>query len=112
MAELSQMLRKIALFGIGTVAFSQEKIEEFVQEMVKEGEINKEEGKKFVSEVLAEKNRQCKEFEEKINMKMKSIVDSSGVAKKEDMESISTRMESLSARMEKIETSIDRLKQI
>ena len=105
MAEIIQLLRKVALFGIGTVAISQEKIEEFVQEMVKEGEINKEEGKKFVMDVLAEKNRQCKEFEEKINMKVKTIVDNSGVAKKEDVDN-------LSARMEKIEASMDRLKQI
>jgi polyhydroxyalkanoate synthesis regulator phasin len=105
MAELSQLLRKVALFGIGTVALSQEKIEEFVQEMVKEGEINKEEGKKFVLEILAEKNRRCKEFEDRLNTKIKSIVDDSGIAKKEDVEN-------LSERMDKIETSINKLKQI
>lgn len=105
MTEISQILRKAALFGIGTVALSKEKIEEFVQEMVKEGEINKEEGKKFVLEVLAEKNRQCKEFEEKINQKARDIVEGSGIAKKTDIED-------LSARIEKIEASIERLKKI
>jgi polyhydroxyalkanoate synthesis regulator phasin len=105
MAEISQILRKAALFGIGAVALSQEKIEEFVQEMVKDGELNKEEGKKFVLELLAEKEKQCKSIEEKINNKVRDVVESCGTAKKEDIES-------LRARMEKIETSMERLKQI
>jgi polyhydroxyalkanoate synthesis regulator phasin len=105
MTEISQILRKVALFGIGTVALSQEKIEAFVQEMVKDGELNKEEGKKFVLELLAEKEKQCKNIEEKINNKVKDAVERCGTAKKEDLEKLSTRME-------KLETSIERLKQI
>ena len=105
MSEISEIVRKAALFGIGAVALSQEKIEEFAQEMVKKGEINREEGKKFVLDVLSEKNRQCKEFEEKINKKVKDIVESSGTATKKDIES-------LSSRMDKIEATFDRLKQI
>lgn len=105
MSEISEIFRKAALFGIGAVALSQEKIEEFAQEMVKKGEINREEGKKFVLEVLSEKERQCKELEEKINKKVKDVMKNSGGATKEDVESLSTRME-------KIEASIERLKQI
>ncbi len=105
MAEISEIFRKMALFGIGTIAISQEKIEEFVQEMVKKGEINREEGKKFVLEVLLEKERQCKAFEEKINKKVKDVVENSGAATKKDVDD-------LSSRMEKIEASIERLKQI
>jgi polyhydroxyalkanoate synthesis regulator phasin len=105
MSEISETFRKMALFGIGAIAISKEKIEEFAQEMVKKGELNKEEGKKFVMDVLSEKNRQCKELEEKINKKVRDVVENSGAATKKDVESLSTRME-------KIEATIDRLKQI
>jgi polyhydroxyalkanoate synthesis regulator phasin len=105
MTEISQILRKAALFGIGAVALSKEKIEEFVQEMVKDGELNKEEGKKFVLELLAEKEKQCKNIEEKINNKVRDVVESCGSVKKEDIDSLSDRMD-------KIEASIERLKQI
>ena len=105
MSEISEIFRKMALFGIGAIASSQEKIEEFAQEMVKKGEMNREEGKKFVLEVLSEKDRQRKEVEEKINKKVKEVMESSGLAMKKDVED-------LSKRMEKIETAFERLKQI
>lgn len=105
MTEISEIFRKMALFGIGTIAISQEKIEEFTQEMIKKGEMNREEGKKFVFEVLAEKDKQRKEVEEKINNKVKEVIANSGLAMKKDVAE-------LSVRMEKIEASFDKLKQI
>jgi polyhydroxyalkanoate synthesis regulator phasin len=105
MSEISEMLRKMALFGIGAVAISQEKIEKFAQEMVEKGELNREEGKKFVQEVLSEKERQCNEIKETIGKKVKDAMENKGMATKQDVESLSTRME-------KIEATIDRLKQI
>lgn len=112
MSEISEIFRKMALFGIGAIAISQEKLDEFVQEMVKKGELNREEGKKFVIDVLSEKDRQLKEVEEKINKKVKDVVESSGVASKKDIEDLSKRTENLSNRMEKIEAAFERLKQI
>jgi polyhydroxyalkanoate synthesis regulator phasin len=112
MSEISEIFRKAALFGIGAIALSQEKIEEFAQEMVKKGEINREEGKKFVMDVLSEKNRQCKDIEERINKKVKDVVEGSGVASKKDIDEISNKTEDLSARMERIEAALERLKQI
>lgn len=112
MADIADLCRKVALFGIGAYALSKEKIEEFVGEMVEKGEINKEEGKKFVLEVLSEKNRQCKEIEEKITSKVKDVVENSGVASKKDVENLSSKTEDLSTRMERIETTLEKLKNL
>ena len=105
MSEITEIFRKMALFGIGTIAISQEKIEEFAQEMVKKGELNREEGKKFVLEVLSEKERQCKEIKEDINRKVKDAIENRGMATKKDVEDVSSRME-------RIEAAFERLKQI
>ncbi len=43
MSEMSDMVRKMGLFGIGVISLTQEKIEEFSQEMIKKGEMSKEE---------------------------------------------------------------------
>ena len=112
MTEISEIFRKMALFGIGAIAISQEKIEEFTQEMVKKGEMNREEGKKFVLEVLSEKDRQLKDVEEKINKKVKEVIESSGISTKKDIESTKKDIQDISNRMEKIEAAFERLKQI
>ena len=88
-------LRKMRLFGVGVIALTQEKLEEFTQEMVKKGEMDREEGKKFVIEVLLEKDRQFKETEDKLNQKVKDTIERSGVATKKDIQTIEKRLEIL-----------------
>ncbi len=95
MSEMSEMIRKMGLFGIGVVSLTQEKIEEFTQEMIKRGDISREEGKKFVKEVLSEREKQVKEFEEKINEKVKEAFEKSGVALKSDIASLEKKIETL-----------------
>lgn len=95
MSEISDMLKKIGLFGIGVIAITQEKVEEFTKEMVEKGEMSREEGKKFVMEVLSEKDRQIKEIGEKINQKVKDAVERSGAATRNDIEDIKKRLEAI-----------------
>lgn len=91
----SDTLRKIGLFGIGVIAITQEKLEEFTQEMVKKGEMNREEGKLFVVEVLSEKDKQLKDIEEKIGNKVKDAIENSGVATKKDIQALEKRLDML-----------------
>ncbi len=95
MSDMSDMFKKMGLFGIGILTLTQEKIEEFSQEMIKKGEISREEGKKFVKEVLSEKEKQLKEIEEKINEKVRENLKKSGVVMKSDIEALEKKIEKL-----------------
>jgi polyhydroxyalkanoate synthesis regulator phasin len=95
MSEMSDMVKKMGLFGIGVISLTQEKIEEFSQEMIKKGEMNKEEGKKFVKEVLSEQEKQLKDIEEKINEKVRDNVKKSGIVMKSDIEALERKIEKL-----------------
>ena len=95
MSEMSEMLRKMGLFSIGVISLTQEKVEEFTQEMIKKGDMSREEGKKFVKEVLSEKEKRIKEVEDKINEKVKETIDKSGIVMKSDMEALQQKIEKL-----------------
>lgn len=95
MPEMSEMFRKMGLFGVGVISLTQEKIEEFTQEMIKKGEISKEEGKKFVKEVLSEREKQLKDIEEKINKKVKENLKKSGIVMKSDITALERKIEKL-----------------
>ncbi len=95
MSEMSDMLKKMGLFGIGVLSLTQEKIEEFTQEMVKKGEMSKDEGKKFVKDVLSEKENQLKDMEEKINERVREHIKKSGVVMKSDIETLERKIEKL-----------------
>lgn len=95
MSDMFDMFKKMSLFGIGIVTLTQEKIEEFTQEMIKQGEMGKEEGKKFVKEVLSEKEKQLKEIEEKINERVRENIKKSGVVMKSDITALERKIEKL-----------------
>ena len=82
---MSEMLKKMGLFGIGVISLTKEKVEEFAQEMIKKGDMSKEEAQRFVKEVLSEKEKQAKEFEDKIDERVKENLNKSGVAMKSDI---------------------------
>lgn len=89
------MIRKIGLFGIGILALTQEKLEEFTKEMIEKGEMKKEECENFVIQVLSEKDRQLKDIEEKIGNKVRDTIENSGLATKKDVQTLEKRIESL-----------------
>jgi polyhydroxyalkanoate synthesis regulator phasin len=89
------MFKKMGLFGIGLISLTQEKIEEFSQEMIKKGEISREEGRKFVKEVLSEQEKQMKDLEDKINNRVKETLGKSGVVMKSDIASLEEKIEKL-----------------
>ncbi|MCZ7401830.1 MAG: phasin family protein [Candidatus Methanoperedens sp.] len=95
MSEMSDMFRKMGLFGIGVISLTQEKVEEFSQEMIKKGELSREEGKKFVREVLSEREKQIQELEDKINERVKETFDKSGVVMKSDITALEKKIEKL-----------------
>ncbi|MDP2841080.1 MAG: phasin family protein [Candidatus Methanoperedens sp.] len=95
MSEMSEMIRKMGLFSVGVISLTQEKAEEFTQEMIKKGEMSREEGKKFVREVLSEKEKQVKDLEDKINEKVENVMKKSGVVMKSDISALEKKIEEL-----------------
>jgi len=95
MSEMSEMIRKMGLFGVGVISLTQEKAEEFTQEMIKKGEISREEGKKFVRDVLSEKEKQVKDLEDKINENVEKVMKKSGVVMKSDISALEKKIEKL-----------------
>jgi polyhydroxyalkanoate synthesis regulator phasin len=95
MSEMSEMIRKMGLFSVGIISLTQEKADEFTQEMIKKGEMSREEGKKFVREVLSEKEKQVKNLEDKINEKVEQVIKKSGVVMKSDIDALEKKIEEL-----------------
>lgn len=95
MSEMLDMFRKMGLFGIGVISLTQEKVEEFSQEMIKKGELNREEGKKFVHDILSAREKQIHELEDKINERVKETFEKSGVVMKSDIIALEKKIEKL-----------------
>ncbi len=95
MSEMSEMIRKMGLFSVGVISLTQEKVEEFTQEMIKKGEMSREEGKKFVRDILSEREKQVKDLEEKIDEKVDEVIRKSGLVMKSDLDALEEKIEKL-----------------
>lgn len=79
---MNEFIRKAVLFGIGSVYYSKEKIEEFVKELQEDEGLNPAEGKKMVDEVMEKAEAFRKEQEKQIEQVVKKAIDRLGIATK------------------------------
>jgi polyhydroxyalkanoate synthesis regulator phasin len=59
-------LKKAMLIGIGLAAATREKVEEYIQELVKKGEISEKEGKELLNDLLERSKKMKDEMEKKV----------------------------------------------
>ncbi|WP_370571803.1 phasin family protein [Methanomethylovorans sp.] len=95
-------LKKLGLFGIGLWALTEDKINELSKELIESGEMNKEEGKKFVKEVLEEQKKQKEDIEKKINAKVQETFKRADVVKKEDLKILKEQMQQIQNKLDEI----------
>ena len=92
---MKDTLKKMGLIGIGLVSMTEEKITEFTNELIDKGELNKEEGKKLVKEMIEEKKKQKAELEDKISSKVNEYIEKVNYAKSDDVKELEKRIEEL-----------------
>lgn len=95
-------VRKLGLFGIGVISLTKEKLDEAVKDLEKRGEISAEEGKKLVREVWEGREKELKELEEKINLRVKESIRKTGILMKEDIEKLEKKIAQLEKSVEKL----------
>ena len=100
--NMIESLRKLGLLGIGAVAITEEKVREVVNELVEKGEMNKEEGKTLVHEILTEKTKQMQELEEKISGDVQNAIGKSKIALKDDVSRLEDKITELEATIQKL----------
>ena len=97
-----ESLRKVGLLGIGVLSITEERIREVVNELVEKGEMNKDEGKTLVHEILTEKKKQMQELEEKISMDVQNAIGKSKIASKDDVSRLEDKITELEKTVQKL----------
>jgi len=92
-------IRKAALLGIGIAAITKEKAESLVKDLIKKGDLNQDEGKKLVADLMVKSKKSKKELETTVNKQVNTIVKKANVASKKEIKV-------LEAKIKKLETEI------
>ncbi|MDW7730795.1 MAG: hypothetical protein SCH66_00005 [Methanolobus sp.] len=100
MREITEIWKKAGLFGIGMWALTEEKLQDMTDELIENGEMRKEEGKKFVRDLMDEQKKQKQEMENKISAKVQEAVDKADLASKDEVRELKEMIQSLGIKID------------
>lgn len=92
-----ELMKKAALIGVGLVAWTSEKIEESVKEVVRRGELSEKEGKELVSELVEKSKQVRKEWGERIEKMVADTLQKLNIPSRKEIDELRQRV----ARLEK-----------
>jgi polyhydroxyalkanoate synthesis regulator phasin len=96
---IGEVIKKAMLVGLG----AQEKAKEFVEELVKAGELSKSEASSLVKEWSAKAEESTKEFDKRVKETVANVLEKLNIPTREDMEKLEKKVQALNARLKKIE---------
>ncbi|HPC03057.1 MAG TPA: hypothetical protein PLE04_04725 [Syntrophales bacterium] len=92
-------IKKAMLLGLGLISLTKEKAEEIVDDLIKRGEVSREERFKMVDKLLREAEKKEEELTGKINEIVQNAITQVGLASKKDLEAISKRLAEIEKRI-------------
>jgi polyhydroxyalkanoate synthesis regulator phasin len=96
---IAEIIKKAMLVGLG----AQEKAKEFVEELVKAGELSKSEASTLVKEWTSKAEESTKEFDKRVKETVANILEKLNIPSRDDMEKLEKKVQTLNARLKKLE---------
>lgn len=94
-----EMIKKAMLLGLGVMSLTREKAQDVVDDLIKRGEVSKDERFPMVDKLLKEAEKHEEELTAKINERVQNVIAKMGLATKKDLEDISRRLEEIGKRL-------------
>jgi len=96
---VSDIIKKAMLAGLG----AQEKAREFIDELVKAGELSKTEAASLVKEWASKAEESTKDIDKKIKDAIGGAFDKLNIPSKDDFEKMEKKLQNISSRLRKLE---------
>lgn len=97
--SVTDIIKKAMLAGLG----AQEKVKEFVDDLVKKGDLSKSEGATLVKEWASRAEEGTKDMDLKIKDAMAAVFEKMNIPTRDDLEKLEKKVQGLSARISKLE---------
>ena len=103
-------LKRLVLIGIGGTALAVDKVAEYVEELVKQGKLTVDEGKKLTEELIRNKKKDTSDEE---RAEIEQLLLDMNLAQRKDIEKLAKRIAELEAEHDanKVDDDIETLEQ-
>lgn len=96
------MLKQMLYAGIGLAAVTKEKAEEVVADLIKKGEMSKEEGKDVLNTLINRMQDESEKLKQKINEQVENTITSMNLVRKSELDEVSQRLTELEQKLNEI----------
>jgi polyhydroxyalkanoate synthesis regulator phasin len=96
---VAEIIKRAMLAGLG----AQEKAKEFVDELVKAGELSKSDASSLVKEWVSRAEDSRKEFDVRIKDAIAASLEKFNIPSRDDIEKLEKKLQNISARLTKLE---------
>ncbi len=96
---VADVIKRAMLAGLG----AQEKAKEFVDELVKAGELSKSDGASLVKEWVSKAEEGRKDLDARIKDAMAAAMEKLNIPSRDDIEKMEKKLQNISARLAKLE---------
>lgn len=103
---MEDLLKKVLHTSIGVIATATEKVQGTVDDLVDKDKLNKEEGKKILTDFVNATEGKKSELEDKLGEMVEGIINRLNLVKKSEVEALNKRIQTLEKELN-ISSSVD-----
>ncbi|MGQ9561513.1 MAG: phasin family protein [Candidatus Oleimicrobiaceae bacterium] len=107
---MEAMLRKLVLAGIGAASLTKEKVEEFVDELVKRGEVSEEERAKFIKDTVTKVEEFSQQLRTRVEEEVGKATEKLKPRFQKDIEQLSEQVQALRDEIAQLRKEVAELK--
>ncbi len=101
-SRLLEATRKVVLASVGAVGLAQDEIENFLNRLVKRGEIAEKDARKLLKEATERRRRSTRGLDKQVGKQMDKVMDRINIPSKKDIDTLSTKISELSEKVEEL----------
>jgi len=101
-SRLFESTRKVVLASVGAVGLAQDELENFMNRLVKRGEVAEKDARKLLKEAGEKRRKNARGFDKRVEKQMDRAMDWMNIPSKQDIEELSDKITELTAKVEEL----------
>ena len=101
--SIRDLIERTFLIGVGAAAFTKDRVQELVEEFVKRGELNADEGREMVDRLVARSRDEARSAVRRADSSLHGALRDFGITTRRDLEDLEMRVRQLEHRLALLE---------
>jgi len=103
-----ESLRKLVYIGLGAAAISRDKVKQAIDDMVSQGEVSADEGRKLYDDIMNRAEEEARSLNDRIKSQVRQYLTDAGVADRSQIEALAGRIDELERRIDQVVADMDK----